>query len=65
MLFNHIWNNMKTTKIKMKRVSGTAILSTNIGMLGKVVVSFGDIIPDKKNVFDYKKYKPILLSNMF
>ena len=55
---------MKTTKIKMKRVSGTAILSTNIGMLGKVVVSFGDIIPDKKNVFDYKKYKPILQSNM-
>jgi len=56
---------MKTTKIKMKRISGTAILSTSIGMLGKVVVSFSDNLPDKKNVYDYRKYKPILHSTMF
>lgn len=52
---------MKTTKIKMKKVSGSAILSTNIGtLLGNVNISFGDILPDKKNLYDYKKYKPIL-----
>jgi len=55
---------MKTTKIKMKRVAGMAILNTSVGMLGKVIISFGDIIPNEKNVFDYKKYKPILQSNM-
>ncbi len=55
---------MKTTKIKMKRVSGTAILSTSIGMLGKVIISFGEILPDKKNVYDYRKYKPILQSTL-
>jgi len=56
---------MKTTKIKMKRVAGMAILNTSIGMLGKIAVSFSDTLPDKKNVFDYRKYKPILQSNMF
>jgi len=56
---------MKTTKIKMKRVSGMAVLNTSVRSLGKIKISFGDILPDIKNVYDYKKYKPILITPIF
>lgn len=49
----------------MKKVSGMAVLSTNIWNLGKINISFGDNLPEMKNVYDYKTYRPILITQLF
>ena len=50
---------MKKTRVKIKKQSGCARLSSIVGSLGRINIVFnGD--PDGKNNYEYSKYKSIL-----
>lgn len=50
---------MHKTRKKIEKKEGYAVLSSNVGNLGRINIVYSGH-PDKKNLYEYEKYKNIL-----